>query len=338
MRNIAALLNPIKRRIGIRYLIDYEPDYRQTIFLAGTARSGTTWVSDIINYANEYRYIFEPFYCRKVPVVAPFGERKYLRPSEQPSELLHLAELVLSGKIRSKWTEQFNRRFIARKRLIKDIRANLFLKWLQTHFPDMPLVLLLRHPCAVALSYARHGWRGALEPLLAQRSLMEDFLYPYKDDIEQARDPFERAVFIWCIETLVPLKQFRWDDLHIIFYEKLLQDPEDEISKLFSFLGKRYDDSILQKLTKPSLTSQKDSAVSIGADPIDSWRNKISDKQLYRALEIVKLFGLDGIYSEASLPNIPGAIDIMNGHAPVCSAKPGGTFPHAGTQNRHRQA
>ena len=35
-------------------------DYRNTIVLAGSGRGGTTWIAEIINYANEYRFIFEP--------------------------------------------------------------------------------------------------------------------------------------------------------------------------------------------------------------------------------------------------------------------------------------
>src|SRR5215207_6837022 len=117
------LLQSSRRRFAIRHLVDYGSDHRSTIFLAGTARSGTTWVSELINYRNEYRYIFEPFNDKKVSLAGPFGGRRYLRPEEEDPELLHTASFILSGKIRSNWTERFNRRFISERRLIKDIRA-----------------------------------------------------------------------------------------------------------------------------------------------------------------------------------------------------------------------
>jgi hypothetical protein len=47
---------------------DLNNDFRNTIFLAGTGRSGTTWLSNIINYKNEYRYMFEPFQSKKVNI------------------------------------------------------------------------------------------------------------------------------------------------------------------------------------------------------------------------------------------------------------------------------
>lgn len=127
-RIAAASISFIKRRLASRLVIDRDPDPRKTIFLAGTARSATTWVSDIINYRNEYRYIFEPFNSQKVPLVTPFGWRKYLRPDEQNDQLLDIARVILTGKIQNEWTERFNKRFRCDQRLIIEIRANLFLK------------------------------------------------------------------------------------------------------------------------------------------------------------------------------------------------------------------
>ena len=73
------LLNKLKRRIRSRILIDYNKDYSASIFLAGVGRGGTTWISDIINYNNEYRFIFEPFQPYKVNEVKEFIYHQYLR-------------------------------------------------------------------------------------------------------------------------------------------------------------------------------------------------------------------------------------------------------------------
>ena len=44
---------------GVRAVLDWNGDLGRTVFLAGTARSGTTWLSELINHRNDYRYIFE---------------------------------------------------------------------------------------------------------------------------------------------------------------------------------------------------------------------------------------------------------------------------------------
>lgn len=48
-------------------LFFFELDHRDenSVFLAGFGRSGTTWIFDIINYKNEYRYTFELFHPLK---------------------------------------------------------------------------------------------------------------------------------------------------------------------------------------------------------------------------------------------------------------------------------
>lgn len=302
---------PLKRRLGIRWLVDSPADYRRAVFLAGTARSGTTWVSDIINYGNVYRYIFEPFNAQKIPRVTPLGGRRYVRPAEDDPELREVAEFVLSGRIRDPWTERFNRRFVSDRRLIKDVRASLFLKWLHTHFPGMPIVLVLRHPYAVALSYEKQGWPGSVEKLLSQPALLEDYLDPFAAEMAAAKDPFERALFIWCVETLVPLSQFREEEIHVVFYEHLVEKPEIEVPRLYDYLGRSYDPGMLDSLQRPSLTARRDSAIATGESPTDRWRARIGPERLERAQEIVRLFGLDGLYSDGTQPNVDALSTLM---------------------------
>ena len=292
--------------------IDTNPDYRDTIFLAGTEKSGTTWISDIINFNKAYRYIFEPFWAEQVSECQHFRPQQYLRPNDNNPVYLEAAQAIFSGRIRSKWTDKYHKRFVANKRLIKDIRANLFLKWIKTHFPEIPMVLLLRHPCAVARSHLRrtHLDRG-LDNFLAQKDLVEDFLLPVKAEMLQTEDKFDRLIFRWCIQNYIPLKQFKPDEIQVVFYEHFCETPESEIDRMFAFLGLSYDERIYSYLRKPSAVSRQESAIISGGDLINSWRKDISQAQVERAIEILSLFGLDKIYTEASLPHPDGLLAVM---------------------------
>ena len=115
----------IKRRIDRKILwplisplyVDYDPDYRNSIFLAGVEKSGTTWVlAIIVNYKHEYR--------------------------------------------------------------------------------------------------------------------MEDFLNPFKEEIEKAQTRFEKFILRWCIQNYVPLKQFKRGEIHLAFYEDFCEKPKSEIDWL----------------------------------------------------------------------------------------------------------
>jgi hypothetical protein len=314
MRNLTAYLQPIRRRIGQRFVLDRNADHRRSIFIAGTGRSGGTWLSDILNQHNEYRLVFEPFHPKRAPWMEPFGERMYMRPEAHDPAFLDLARSIVTGRIRHPWTERFNRRFVADRRIIKEDFANLMMKWLKVNFPGMPLVLLLRHPCAVALSFVTHGYRGAVAPLLEREELVEDFLHPWVDPIREARDTFERTMFLWCVETLVPLKQCEPGDVHVVFFENLVRQPESEVARLFAHVGKSMDGLDLEKLKTPSLTARRaSSAVWTGADPVDNWKKKVTPEQRRRALEILGLFGLDRIYGDESMPRMEGVREVMKG-------------------------
>ncbi|CAN5579819.1 hypothetical protein BH24ACT21_BH24ACT21_01160 [soil metagenome] len=303
------------RRAGERALgslhVDLDRDYRNTVFLAGSGRSGTTWLSEILNHRNEYRYIFEPFHPDKVGLCKNFRRKQYLRPGDRREEFLDPARRILSGGIRNGWTDRFNRKLVARQRLIKDIRANLLLGWINSNFPEMPLVMLLRHPCAVTVSRLKLGWRDILDETMEQRDLVEDHLSPFEKEIRCARTPFERSVFLWCIENYVPLQQLGRDEIHLVYYENLCTDPEREIRRLYAFLGKEVEEGAYRNVGRPSYLSRRESAVVLGERPVDSWIGSVDAAHLERAVEILALFGLGHIYGEGPMPLSAGSPTLV---------------------------
>ena len=164
---------------------------------------------------------------------------------------------IVYEKIRNRWIDEPNRKVIARKRLIKDIRANHLLRWIKTHFPEVPIVLLFRHPCAVTYSKMQLRWGTHLEEFLSQQELVEDFLGPFTDEIASPSNVFERHVLMWCIENYVPLRQFKKGEIHLVFYELLCTEPEAELERLFSFLGKSYSSKVLASIGMPSSLARR---------------------------------------------------------------------------------
>ncbi len=173
--------------------------------------------------------------------------------------------------------------------------------------------MLLRHPCAVANSKLKLGWESHLDDFLIQDELMNDYLAPFKDEIERTESMFEKHIFMWCIENYIPLKQFRKGEILVIFYENLCIDPEGEIKKIFSFIGENYSSDILKDIIKPSALSRKESAIISGDNLLDSWREDISEDQIKRAVEICSIFGLQQIYNENTMPllNDDEALNIL---------------------------
>lgn len=302
---------PMAKNIAVSRLMLENNDYRSTVFLAGTGRSGTTWVANIINYANAYRLMFEPFHSEKVGQVRHFRYRQYIRPGNQDAKFIGPVKAILSGQVRNSWVDILNKKIYVRKRLVKDIRSNHFLKWIKTRFPEIPVILLLRHPCAVAYSKLKLEWETHLDEFLAQDDLMEDYLYPFKLEIETAKTLYEKHIFMWCIENYVPLKQFSDGEIHLAFYENFCINPELEVEKLFAFLKEDYTEDVFSTMELPSAFTRKESAIRKGESLIESWKKHLSPEQIQRAVEILTLFGLQNLYSYEALPLVSADRNVI---------------------------
>ena len=299
---------PLSRLLGSLHVDLGRGDHRSSVFLAGSGRGGTTWVSGIVNHRNAYRFVFEPFHPGKVRIMENFSRKQYLRAGDRREEYLRPARSVLNGEIRSLWTDRFNEKLVARRRLIKDIRANLLLGWMRENFPGMPVILLLRHPCAVVASRLALGWRDILWETMEQEELVEDFLLPMEAEIRAASGPFERHLFSWCIENYVPLSQLGPGEIHLAFYEEFLVRPDRELRRLFDFLGEDFDERAYRALRRPSPLSRHPEVPSV-----DAWRHSVSGRRLERAVEILGFFGLDRVYGEGPMPDPSGAYSLMAG-------------------------
>jgi hypothetical protein len=313
MRTAKRFSNAFVHRVLNRVYVD-GGDYRNTVFIAGTGRSGTTWLEDIVNCARDHRILFEPFHSKEVPLLSQWSYRQYLRPDEHADRYLMPARKILSGRIRNKWVDQLNMKHLVSRRLIKDIRANLLLRWIHEHFPEVPIVLLLRHPCAVASSKIALDWKTHLGDLSNQPELVEDYLQPYLPVLDSARDDFDRHVLLWCVENWIPLRQFAQDEIpgiHVCFYEHLHLQPEREARSLMTYLRRDFNPASVSTFDTPSALSKEHSAILNGGNILDAWRKRIEPAQVEHAIELLSAFGLDRIYGTGSLPKVQGE-DVLS--------------------------
>lgn len=301
--------------IGQRFIILLKGSLRQihidraklsnTVFLAGSARSGTTWVQNILNGNNDYRVMFEPFHNEKTSLVKNWPSRLYLKNDNKEIKFLGPTKKILFGKVRSSWIDKFNKKFFSQKRLIKDIRTNLMLKWLKVNYPELKFVFLVRHPIAVVNSRIKLGWQDHLSDFLAQEELVEDYLKEHLDFIKKYDDNFGRQMIMWCIENLVPFTQLAGKDALIIFYEDMLENPTKVTEMVFKFLGNEMSEGVISKFSEPSAVSRKESAIRKGESGLNSWKNSISIEDQNKAEVILNRFGLDVIYDLGLKPKVP---------------------------------
>jgi hypothetical protein len=301
------VVRPLYRRL----YRDSDRDVGRSILVAGTGRSGTTWIADLLAAALPCRVMFEPFHSRLVETFGDFHYFHYARPDEPNDPLLSYCQTVFSGSIHHPWIDRAAGPLFPKYRVIKEIRANLFLKWIRERFPDLPILFVIRHPCAVVLSRIRSRWAtdSDIAPFLAQEKLIEDYLRDRMDDIRGAQREEEKHAIVWCVSNLVPLAQFGPDELDVFFYERLCTQPEPEIQRMVRILAEAHFEveearlgKALRRIDIPSGTSLKSSAVMTGEDLVGRWREHLSQSQIANILAVVDAFGLSHLYGDSMWP------------------------------------
>lgn len=282
--------------------------------MAGSARSGTTWLQDLITAQDRFRIIFEPFHTQ-------FGPERlrsipaYIRPSLTSPPYLADVEDVLRGKVRDTWIDHCNRQLVASRRLIKEIDSNLRLGWFRERFPYFPIVFLIRHPLAVAASRTRLGWKPSPEASFADKQLVEDHLAPFRGVLDSYRSDLERRVIQWCIENYVPLSYFqKRQDILVVFYERLVNDVEGELERIADPLGIRVRRP--SDVLTPSGTTYRPGGFAV-ADALDDWRRQLSADEVERGLEVVAAFGLDVLYGPEAMPRDVDPLNALRSHGTV---------------------
>ena len=283
--------------------------------LSGMGRSGTTWVGELINHQRDHRVLFEPFYTLEVPQARKFKHIQYMPPSAYDGELARTAREILGGRVHNYWVDRHNRVGNYHHRLIKDIRINLMLAWLQSNADDCRLVLIIRHPLQVALSWLRMGWgkqvtgsSTALDIIMNQAALLRD--YPIISKVAEeidSNDLLQTIVFQWCINHIVPRNQLSAEKCHVVFYEDLLLRQENTINALFNYLEQPVDHERLQQTidrASPTNYLKRDMRANRKA-LVDGWKQEIENSRINTAMQIVDAFDLDDLYGIDSVPQAP---------------------------------
>jgi Sulfotransferase domain len=275
---------------------------KEVIWVVGDGRSGTTWLSSIINWHGRYREMFEPFHPELVPMMRSLRPFQYVRVGSLAGEFRDLVDMVFSGRLRDARVDSQTAPHLHSGLLVKDIFAHLFVAAVLHELPAVKLVLIIRNPVDVALSKLKlrsWWWPEGPRLFLDQENLMKDYLHPFEAQIASCSSDFVvRQVMIWAILHYVLLRQRRQFRAHVVFYESLRGSPERELTTLFHFLQvdalrDGLPVALLDAIKSPSRMSQKRSSES---DP------QCSPQQLAEIADVLATFGLDKLYDNDRMP------------------------------------
>lgn len=197
-----------------------------TFIVAGSPRSGTTWVADVVARTTRSRIIFEPLLASRSGNFV-LAQSFFFRERSSPNYPLYIPasaarpegrykqlENILRGRIHTYWSQMGTRPGVFRHRIIKEVRANLYLGFLAENWPAVKILFILRDPYSALdsqIERAARGWDFNWDKadVLSQTQLMEDWLLPFRATIESAETLVERLANKWCIETYVGFRQLQ---------------------------------------------------------------------------------------------------------------------------------
>ena len=308
----ATLDYPLQR---INHLRFYRQKDEQTVIIAGSPRSGTSWLFEILlELMPRSLGLWEPLRMSKYPYMRSLTSsfRPYLSPSEQyPGYRQFFSDLLAGRNARfdtiHSWNIREFKNYLSKKPrlLIKFVRANRLLPWLIEHFPFLQVLLIVRHPCAVVASQLNHpSWNytriqnDSRYPVVSREFLRE--LPHIRKLMDFSLTPEEKLAVTWGFDYYIPLRYHIEQKVHTLFYENLVTRGELEMGRITEHLGLNMDPEYLKLLKRPSQSTITNHNM-LFTSPINKWKDQLSPGQVSRIMRVVKGFGLD-IYNDQPEP------------------------------------
>jgi hypothetical protein len=247
--------------------------YNKHIFVLGSARSGTSWLSENLAKPFRYRMLFEPEHDKQTRDGHMLSDSMFTKDNPASKEALNYLNKVLQNRIDCNWIAQNSNRkykmhlwpFIPKMFIIKSIRLNLSCEFLSTQLA-IPIVFIIRNPLEVIHSQKRVNfpWLYDFSYFLNQSHLVDLIKSEFNYDVLEinTKSNTEKLAVRWCIENVIPLqiKKKPSENFHLIKHEHLRADI-NLYKNLCSTLNLEVLETIEEEYKKPSTKTHPQSTV-----------------------------------------------------------------------------
>jgi len=217
------------------------------ILLVGLPRSGTSWAGSVLGRSPSLEYLREPITQawleagNRTPIVDPNKDEAYR----------HLAESNLAGA--------------GSRRLIKEVNPLLVAYVLDEL--QLQVVLLQRHPCAVALSYHERGWTRV--------NVTDRFGVATSGDFWRDHGAYQALLLSPAVAVLEGRGSMVW-------YEDLAGSPEAAFARLAGELGLEWNEDSATFLRSTLVDDHRSDPYAVTRDAVeirDRWRSVMGAEQ-----------------------------------------------------------
>ncbi len=246
--------------------------FNKHIIVVGSARSGTSWLSETIAKQHRYRMLFEPEHSTRTKHGPLICDRLITAPNGFKKATNYLKR-VFANRVDSDWIAQNSNRkykrhlwpFVPKKFVIKFVRCNLSAQFMHDYF-EIPVVQIIRNPYDVLLSQQRvkFPWLYDMDRFKSQTELVDLVKHTYNFDLNtiDTYTDLEKLALRWCLENVVPLEHLykKSDTFRVVKHEDLRADI-----KVYLQLCKDFNlepiSAIKKEYSKPSTKTHPKSTV-----------------------------------------------------------------------------
>ena len=181
--------------------------FNKHIIITGSARSGTSWLSETISQTFRYRLLFEPDHDLHVPEAHVLTDTFITSANTNLNRFLNK---IFRNTIDNNWIAQNSNRnykmhlwpLLPKKYIIKLIRSNLAIKYINQYF-KIPVIHIIRDPYKVIASQHRvkFPWLYDLSKFQSQPELVNFIKLNTDFDITSGSfNTIETLAIRWCVE------------------------------------------------------------------------------------------------------------------------------------------
>ena len=240
--------------------------FNKHIIIVGSARSGTSWLAELMARPFRYRLLFEPEHEFQTPKGHLLCDR-WIQNKDMAGEGNAYLKQVFANRVDNDWIAQHSNRkwkrhlwpLIPKRFIIKFVRCNLAARYMCETF-GIPVIHLIRDPYEVVDSQQRvkFPWLYDLSRFQAQEPLVKFILETYQFDIRETNhfNDDEILALRWCIENCVPLMQESNPELpyYKVYYDTLRGHMEAFLA-LCQTVNVDYVPGLEKRYAKPSSKS-----------------------------------------------------------------------------------
>jgi hypothetical protein len=285
------------------------PHPQEDIFVFSTARSGSTWLMELLASQPGFKHCNEPFNLRDPWVAGKIGKlgiRDWndLYDESKLDQIKDYLSRFQTGRYLFKNPPFYRNhyRIITSRILFKIIHAlEDRVNWLMDNF-NANVILQFRHPIPASLSRHTFPKIDVYINGIPQRFFTAEQLKEAKQ-ISDKGSKLEKGVLNWSMQNYILHSQTRSSVMRVT-YEQMVIDPDPIIQKIVADLILPDPKRMLDQLLKPSgssgMSDQKTiqflenrTNASKNRWLIEKWKSKVTDTEEKKLMDIVGLFNID---------------------------------------------